>query len=152
MDSIPIIYLDREDLKAFLSNENANEEGVSYEWEDERVIHIKMKPYNHSFGKTGRVFFSLGGSNAENDANRPLWESGKYSFVVYVNNFKPRVFEIVNGEYIGKNIIEACWCEIVNGERFSWSYKTDIPHSTFVIWEDYEPYCLGIVFSVDDLK
>ena len=89
MNSLPIIYLDREDLKVFLSNGNANEEGVSYEWEDERVIHIKMKPYNHSFGKTGRVLFTLGGSNAENDANRPLWESGKYSFVVYVNNFKP---------------------------------------------------------------
>ena len=66
--------------------------------------------------------------------------------------FTKKGVEIVNGEYIGKNIIEACWCEIVNGEHFSWSYKTDIPHSTFVIWEDYEPYCLGIVFSVDDLK
>lgn len=104
MDSIPIIYLDREDLKAFLSNENANEEGVSYEWEDERVIHIKMKPYNHSFGKTGRVIFTLGGSNAENDADRPLWESGKYSYVVYVNNFKTRVFEVVNGELVERNV------------------------------------------------
>lgn len=104
MDKLPIIYLDREDLKKFLSNENANGEGVSYEWEEERVIHIKMKPYNHSFGKTGRVIFTLGGSNAENDANRPLWESGKYSFIVYVNNFKPRVFEVVNGELIEREV------------------------------------------------
>lgn len=104
MDSLPIIYLDREDLKVFLSNGNANEEGISYEWEDEQVIHIKMKPYNHSFGKTGRVIFTLGGSNAENGANRPLWESGKYSFVVYVNNFKPRVFEVVNGEYVEREV------------------------------------------------
>lgn len=97
MDSLPIIYLDREELKVFLSNGNVNVEGVSYEWEDERVIHIKMKPYNHSFGKTGRVIFTLGGSDAENDANRPLWESGKFSFVVYVNNFKTRLFEVVDG-------------------------------------------------------
>lgn len=34
----------------------------------------------------------------------------------------------------------------------SWSYKTDIPHSTFDIYEDDELYCRGIVFSLDDLK
>lgn len=32
-----------------------------------------------------------------------------------------------------------------------WFYKTDIPHETFMIHEDGELYCEGIVFSVNDL-
>ena len=56
------------------------------------------------------------------------------------------------GEYIGKNIIEACWSKVVNGIHYSWSYKTDIPHSTFEIWDGGEAYCLGIVFCMEDLK
>lgn len=33
-----------------------------------------------------------------------------------------------------------------------WTYETDIPHETFRIMEDGEVYCVGIVFSVEDLK
>jgi hypothetical protein len=45
--------------------------------------------------------------------------------------------------------ITALWCI---GE-WAWSYKTDIPHSTFVVEApgDSDPWCLGIVFSLDDL-
>ena len=32
-----------------------------------------------------------------------------------------------------------------------WSYETDIPHETFNIYEDGEVWCVGIVFSVEDL-
>lgn len=35
---------------------------------------------------------------------------------------------------------------------YTWIYKTDIPHETFEIVEDGEPYCRGIVFSINDLK
>lgn len=38
-----------------------------------------------------------------------------------------------------------------NGKLIAWTYETDIPHETFVIYEGGEPYCRGIVFSVDDL-
>ena len=30
-------------------------------------------------------------------------------------------------------------------------YDTDIPRETFKVYEDDELYCIGIVFSVDDL-
>lgn len=54
------------------------------------------------------------------------------------------------------NYIEAIWCgkEILddNGNVIPWTYKTDIPHETFMVYEDGDPYCRGIVFSVDDLK
>lgn len=39
--------------------------------------------------------------------------------------------------------IDAVWCD---GE-YSWTYKTNIPHATFDIYEDGEKYCKGIVFQ-----
>lgn len=44
--------------------------------------------------------------------------------------------------------IEALWCE---EDDYSWTFKTDIPHATFEIVEDDEPYCRGIVFSLADI-
>lgn len=32
-----------------------------------------------------------------------------------------------------------------------WSFETDIPHETFDIYEDGELFCVGIVFSMEDL-
>lgn len=43
--------------------------------------------------------------------------------------------------------IEAVWGE----DGYSWTYKTEIPHETFEVVEDGEPYCRGIVFSLADL-
>ena len=33
-----------------------------------------------------------------------------------------------------------------------WTFETDIPHKTFTIMEDGEPWCIGIVFSMADLE
>lgn len=44
--------------------------------------------------------------------------------------------------------IEALWAQ---EGGYSWTYKTDIPHETFEIMKDDEPYCRGIVFSLSDL-
>ena len=44
--------------------------------------------------------------------------------------------------------VEALWCA---EPGYSWTYKTDIPHATFEVVVDGEPYCRGIVFSVADL-
>ncbi|MHC3749980.1 hypothetical protein ACYKDZ_13965 [Stutzerimonas stutzeri] len=48
----------------------------------------------------------------------------------------------------GSKKVEALWCA---EPGYSWTYKTDIPHATFEVVEDGEPYCRGIVFSVSDL-
>lgn len=45
--------------------------------------------------------------------------------------------------------IEASWSP--DGEDLSWAYITDIPHATFTIMEDGEPYCKGIVFALADV-
>lgn len=47
------------------------------------------------------------------------------------------------------NAITAVWCD--EGSEASWTFRTDIPHETFNIYEDGELFCVGIVFSMDDL-
>lgn len=34
---------------------------------------------------------------------------------------------------------------------YSWTYRTTIPHATFEIVDDNSKYCLGIIYSIDDL-
>ena len=36
--------------------------------------------------------------------------------------------------------------------EYTWTFKTAIPHATFEIVEDGEPYCRGIVFALADVK
>lgn len=52
------------------------------------------------------------------------------------------------------NVIEAIWCgsHDENGIPATWAYKTEIPHEKFKVFEDGELYCIGIAFSVEDLK
>ncbi len=45
--------------------------------------------------------------------------------------------------------ITAIWRD---GERPSRVFSTDIPHETFTVMEDGEPFCEGIVFSTADLE
>lgn len=50
--------------------------------------------------------------------------------------------------------IEALWCKNADDTKsdVAWQYNTQIPHATFNILEDGEIYCIGIVFSIEDLK
>lgn len=44
-------------------------------------------------------------------------------------------------------LIKMCW-----GLRgYSWICETDIPHESFDILEDGDPYCRGIIFNVDNM-
>lgn len=45
--------------------------------------------------------------------------------------------------------ITAIWCD---GEGPSRVFSTDIPHETFTVMEDGEPWCTGIVFSMADVN
>lgn len=46
--------------------------------------------------------------------------------------------------------IEAVWYDKEIGA--AWSYRTDIPHEAFNIYEGDELFCIGIVFCMEDLK
>lgn len=45
--------------------------------------------------------------------------------------------------------VKAVWCG--KATDFAWTFETDLPHSTFVVSEDGENWCRGIVVSVNDL-
>lgn len=45
--------------------------------------------------------------------------------------------------------IKALWCA---EDGYSWTFETEIPHATFDIVEDGEPYCRGIVFALADVS
>ena len=53
------------------------------------------------------------------------------------------------------NCIKAVWCggeKDADGKEITWTYETEIPHETFMVYEDGEPYCKGIVFNVNDVE
>ena len=51
--------------------------------------------------------------------------------------------------------VEALWCDKdaldEDGQVITWTYKTDIPHEEFMIYEDQDPYCRAIVFRLEDV-
>lgn len=74
-----------------------------------------------------------------------------------------------NGDFVNElekdcpNSITAVWCGMVDGKEacpkeqytdsegriIPWVYLLNIPHETFMIYENDEPYCRGIVFAVN---
>lgn len=62
-------------------------------------------------------------------------------------NGEEELAEYVQRQKSAKSI-EALWCK---EDGYSWTYKTEIPHATFEVVEDEEPYCRGIVFALADL-
>lgn len=47
-------------------------------------------------------------------------------------------------------VIYAKWC--AKGSIFPWTYETSIPHEEFEIFEDGEPWCVGIVCDIKKRK
>ena len=62
---------------------------------------------------------------------------------------------VFDEEFENSKCIEAVWCDKERtdekGNVITWTYKTDIPHETFMIYEDDEPYCEAIVFHIDEV-
>lgn len=58
-----------------------------------------------------------------------------------------------DSDNIRENKLNCLWCKkIIDEKRVCWSYSIDIPYETFLIYEDDDIYCEGIVISVEDLK
>lgn len=71
---------------------------------------------------------------------------------------KDKLREYFKREAVGGQVIEALWAqESTEKGDYSWTYRTNIPHSTFEITDageeepDY-PYCRGIVFALADVQ
>jgi hypothetical protein len=82
-------------------------------------------------------------------------EAGCYGGGI-INIDKTGVINSESDDEDSKHTIEALWCgadaKDENGSPITWTYKTDIPHETFMLYEDEEAYCRGIVFSINDLN
>ena len=104
MDKLPIIYIDKEELKEFCSQDVSEKEGISYEWEQEQVVHIKLNPNLHSFGRMGRVVFQKGDFPFPYGQSVP-WVKDEFSYIVYVPDENTvRVFEVVEGKLWEKEV------------------------------------------------
>lgn len=40
----------------------------------------------------------------------------------------------------------------IEKQKITWTREANIPHETFMIYKSGEPYCRGIVFSIDDVR
>ena len=72
---------------------------------------------------------------------------------VFFNNYEVCQDGDAAAEY--HNCINAVWCggeKDEDGQEITWTYETEIPHETFMVYEDGKPYCRGIVFSIDAIK
>ena len=57
-NKVPIIYLSGEELNTFSIQGDTTVFGHSYEWEGERVVHLRIHPVLHSYGAHGKSMFS----------------------------------------------------------------------------------------------
>ena len=55
------------------------------------------------------------------------------------------------GEADGAKIEDISLAKDRNGNIIPWTYITDIPHRTFMVYEDGEPFCRGLVFFAEDM-
>lgn len=56
---------------------------------------------------------------------------------------------------VGGKAIKAIWCggeTDDGGNEITWTYETEIPHETFMIYEGEEAYCRGIVFNINEVN
>ena len=85
------------------------------------------------------------------DDEADCWNGGEIAFTQHGFHWKENGDG--TGHWVGENKITAKWCKdrTEDGERISWTYDTDIPHESFMIYDDEEPYCRGIVFSIEDV-
>ena len=91
------------------------------------AIRYEADAYN-----TGRVYFK----------NREPVEILPSDFCSYSE------YEVQEKSMAGEPYIKAVWH---NEGAPCWTFETDIPHETFTIMEDGEPWCIGIVFNVEHL-
>ena len=81
--------------------------------------------------------------------NTPLYKRVPTLNLVDYSDIKVPLVVIYDSpkDFPGK-VVARVW----DGLPAAWTYKTDIPCEHFDIWEDGEIYCVGLVFSIEDLK
>lgn len=97
---------------------------------------------------TRQIAKMIDGRQYRNEVTKEIIELAKNNNIVIVFRASDDLVEF-RGAIYGEVEGEALWCKTFS--NCSCTYKTTIPHETFCIWEDNEQYCIGIVFSLDEL-
>lgn len=123
--------------------------GNQYREEGSRELFAEMKASGlvAVFGASDDLIEFRGAINDEDGA----WEGGEYH--VTPRGLMRNECDNDDCPYFAKLlksavVIEAKW----DDGGFSWRYETAIPHEKFIINEDDEPYCEGIVFALADAR
>lgn len=97
-----IIYVSKGELEDFFIQESDNIIGHYYEWEGERVIHLRVLPPIHNYGTSGLVFFSKKKLDEGTQVNLDF----RY-YVEVVNDgisVKANVYERVGSDWIFREV------------------------------------------------
>ena len=87
-----VIYISKEDLASFYFSDVLSRNGVSYEWEGERVVHIRLSPSIHSYGKTDCVLF------VKHDYYLTDEDREKFRYIVKVYNEHDAIVYEIDGD------------------------------------------------------
>lgn len=132
------------DIKEFASKLNGIHYGYS-QFSDEEIAMAKVNGFVIVHGASDDLMEFEGAIRDEGGC----YDGGK----VYFNKYE--VCQDGDGREAYHNWINAIWCgeeKDANGQQITWTYETNIPHETFMIYEYGEPYCRGIVFKIEDLE
>ena len=117
----------------------------------------ELNEEEEQLAKDSRLVIVFGASDDLMEFRGFIWDelncyNGKDAYILNGNILTQRCDDY-NCPHFKKEIERASKITALWGkEGFSWIYETSIPHKTFVIYDNDELYCRGIVFSVDNLK
>lgn len=98
-EELPIIYLSKEEINSFLGKEVKTALGHSYEWEGERVIHLRVSPVLHSYGLHGKAYFSKAALDTFTES-----ELKGVSYFVHISNDCVQVFECTGCSWVKREV------------------------------------------------
>ncbi len=68
---LPLYFIDMQELEDFGRGSESSLTGVSYEWEGEQVVHLRIRAARHGYGRVGEVLFTRDAAQAA-ASGRPL--------------------------------------------------------------------------------
>ena len=63
-ETLPLYFIDRQELDDYGRGGSGPLAGVSYEWEDEQVVHLRTHAARHAYGRVGQVLFTRDAAQA----------------------------------------------------------------------------------------
>ena len=56
--SLPVIYIDNQEIRDFVARDTRSVYGFSYTWEGEQVVHLRIQKAEHGFGECAKALFT----------------------------------------------------------------------------------------------